>query len=196
MKSQTRLIKAAFPLAVLLVVHAQAFGLPERTIRQGSIEFTLGGYSMNEPRFDAVYQSGGLMSGLSLSSAVVSHVNFYLDIKYYSRQGELTFSKEKTTLYLVPVTVGLRYIYPFGLFNPYLGAGLDIYFFHEENPIGTVSNRTNGLHIAAGTFIRFSRSVPVLVNIRLKYTSAKAQQNGMSIQLGGFEYGGGLTFSF
>lgn len=188
--------KTALSLAVLLVFNALAFSSSERTIRQGSVEFTLGGYAMNEPRFDAVYNPGGLMAGLSLSSAIVSNVNFYLDIKHYYREGELTFSKEKTILYIVPVTVGLRYIYPFGLFNPYLGAGLDFYFFYEENPIGTVLNHTNGIHITGGTYIRFSRSVPVLVNIRLKYTSAKAEQNGVSVQLGGFEYGAGLAFAF
>lgn len=151
---------------------------------------------MNEPRFDAVYETGGLMTGLSLSSAIVSHVNFYLDIKYYYREGELTFSREKTTLYIVPVTLGVRYIYPFGLFNPYLGAGLDFYFFYEENPIGTVLNHTNGIHIMGGTYIRPSRSVPVLINIRLKYASAEAEQDGIPIQLGGFEYGVGLAYSF
>jgi hypothetical protein len=188
--------KAAFSVAVTLALNVFAFSSSERTIRQGSVEFTLGGYAMNEPRFDAVYKSGGLMSGLSLSSAVVSDVNFYLDIKYYSREGELTFSKEKTTFYIVPISLGARYIYPLGLFNPYLGAGLDFYFYYEENPIGTVLNYTNGFHIAGGTYIRLSQSVPVLINVRLKYTWANAEEDSISIQLGGFEYGLGVAFVF
>ncbi|MBN2409822.1 MAG: hypothetical protein JXE07_08800 [Candidatus Aminicenantes bacterium] len=196
MANRTILEKAAITLAVLLVFNALAFSSSERTIRQGSVEFMLSGYAMNEPRFDAVYNTGGMMTGLSLSSAIVSNVNFYLDIKYYYREGELTFSKEKTTLYIVPISLGVRYIYPFGLFNPYLGAGLDYYFFYEENPIGTVLSRTSGFHITGGTYMRFSRSVPVLLNLRLKYTAAEAEQNGTPVQLGGFEYGVGLTYSF
>jgi hypothetical protein len=188
--------KAALFLAVSLAMNIFAFSSSERTIRQGSVEFTLSGYAMNEPRFDAVYKSGGLMSGLSLSSAIVSNVNFYLDIKYYSREGELTFSKEKTTFYIVPVSLGFRYIYPFGLFNPYLGAGLDFYFYSEDNPIGTVLNYANGYHITGGTYIRVFRSVPVLINLRLKYTWANAEENNISIQLGGFEYGAGLALAF
>jgi len=188
--------KAAFPLALTLALNVFAFSSSERTIRQGSVEFTLSDYAMNEPRFDAVYKSEGLMSGLSLSSAIVSNVNFYLDIKYYSRKGELTFSKEKTTFYIVPISLGCRYIYPMGFFNPYLGAGLDFYFYYEENPIGTVLNYTNGYHIAGGTYIRISKSVPVLVNVRLKYTWANAEENSVSTQLGGFEYGVGVAFSF
>jgi hypothetical protein len=188
--------KAALFLAVSLALNIFAFSSSERTIRQGSVEFSLGGYAMNEPRFDAVYKSGGLMGGLSLSSAIVSNVNFSLDIRYYSREGELTFSKEKTTFYIVPISLGFRYIYPLGLFNPYLGAGLDFYFYYEENPIGTVLNYTNGYHIAGGTYIRVARSVPVLINLRLKYTWASAEENSVSIQLGGFEYGVGLAFTF
>ncbi|MFZ2054908.1 MAG: hypothetical protein WAU81_12030 [Candidatus Aminicenantales bacterium] len=188
--------KAAFSLAVSLALNILAFSSSERTIRQGSVEFTLSGYAMNEPRFDAVYDPGGLMSGLSLSTAIVSNVNLYLDIRYYSREGKLTFSKEKTALYIVPVDLGFRYIYPFGLFNPYLGAGLDFYFYYEENPIGSVLNYTNGYHITGGTYIRFSKSVPVLINLRLKYTWAKAEENNISIQLGGFEYGVGLVLAF
>ena len=194
--NRMNLKRAALLLAVSLCLHAFAFSSTERTIRQGSVEFTLAGYNMNEPRFDAVYEGGGLMSGVSLSSAVISNVNFYLDIKFYYREGKLTFSQEKTTLYIVPVTLGLRYIYPMGLFNPYLGAGLDFYFFYEENPIGTVLNHTNGLHIMGGTYIRPSKSVPVLLNLRLKYTTAKAEQNDVPIQLGGFEYGVGLAYTF
>jgi hypothetical protein len=188
--------KAALFLAVSFALNIFAFSSSERTIRQGSVEFSLGGYAMNEPRFDAVYKSGGLMGGLSLSSAIVSNVNFSLDIRYYSREGELTFSKEKTTFYIVPISLGFRYIYPLGLFNPYLGAGLDFYFYYEENPIGTVLNYTNGCHIAGGTYIRVARSVPVLINLRLKYTWASAEENSVSIQLGGFEYGVGLAFAF
>jgi hypothetical protein len=188
--------KAALFLATSLALNALAFSSTERTIREGSVEFTLSGYDMNEPRFDAVYDPGGLMSGLSLSAAIVSNVNFYLDIKYYYREGKLTFSQEKTTFYIVPVDLGVRYIYPFGLFNPYLGAGLDFYFYYEENPIGTVLNYTNGFHFTGGTYVRPLKNVPVLINLRLKYTWAKAEEGEVPIQLGGFEYGIGLAYTF
>lgn len=188
--------KATLFLAVSLALNILAFSSTERTIRQGSVEFILSGYNMNEPRFDAVYDTGGLMSGLSLSAAIYSHVNFYLDIKYYSREGELTFSQEKTNFYIVPFDFGIRYIYPFGLFNPYLGAGLDFYFYYEENPIGTILNYTNGFHLTGGTYIRPLKNVPVLINLRLKYTWAGTEENNVPIQLGGFEYGVGLALTF
>lgn len=188
--------KAALSLAACFALSTFVFPSADRTIRQGSVEFTLGSYDMNEPRFEAAYPSGGPMVGLTLSSAVASHLNIYLDIKYYSRHGALTFSQEKTEFYMVPIDLGLRYILPLGFFHPYLGAGLDFYLYYENNPIGTVLNYTNGYHVTGGTYIRFAKNLPVLVNFRLKYTLAEAEHDSTQIQLGGLEYCLGLAFTF
>jgi hypothetical protein len=187
--------RTALAVTACLSLGLSALASPQRTIPQGSVEFTLGSYSMNEPRFEAVYPSGGLISGLTLSSAVASNVNLYLDIKYYSRQGVTTFTKEETTFYMVPLSLGARYIYPLGLFNPYLGAGLDFYFYYEES-FETELSSTNGFHITGGTYLRFLENVPLLVNVRLKYTWAKAGDEDVPVQLGGFEFGAGLAFTF
>jgi len=178
----------------------QAFSLGslfnEKPIRQGSVEFFLGNYDMNEPRFDAVYPRGGIMAGLGLSSALVLNVNFYLEIKAYTREGTLTFTKEKTKLTLLPISLGLRYIFPFGFLNPYAGGGVDFYFYYEDNPIGRVLNYANGSHFLTGIYIQLSKKVPVLINLKLKYTSAKAEENAIKVQLGGLEYAACLTFVF
>jgi hypothetical protein len=188
--------KAELFLAASFALSTFIFPSADRTIRQGSVEFTIGSYNMNEPRFEAAYPSGGPIAGLTLSSAVVSNLNFYLDIKYYSRHGALTFSQEKTEFYLVPIDLGVRYIFPLGFFHPYLGAGFDFYLYYEDNPIGTVLNYTNGYHATGGAYLRFSKSVPILVNLRVKYTWAKAEQDAAQIELGGLEYCLGLAFTF
>jgi len=183
-------------LAAIFVLNALTFAATERPIRQGTVELIFGGYSMNEPRFDAVYSKGGLMMGFGLSAAIMSNLNFYLDAQYYSRTGELSFSKEKTDFYLFPISLGVRYIYPLGLANPYVGAGGDFYFYYEDNPIGTVLNYTGGYHLTGGAYFRFSQSIPLLLNLKLKYTWAQATENDIKIQLGGFEYALALVFAF
>jgi hypothetical protein len=185
-----------FLLFSFLLFNVLAHPAEDRPIRQGSLEVLFGSYDMNEARFEAVYPSGGLMSGLALSSAIVSDVNFYLEVKYYARQGELSFSKEKTDFYMVPISLGLRYIFPLGLFNPYFGAGVDFYFYYEDNPIGTTLNYANGYHVAGGTYLRFLKTVPLMLNLKVKYTWARAEQEGIRVQLGGLEYGAGLVFTF
>jgi hypothetical protein len=175
---------------------ALTFSATERPIRQGTVEFLVGSYNMNEPRFDAVYSKGGLMAGLGLSAAIVSNFNVYLEAKYYSREGKLTFSQEATKLRLIPISLGVRYIYPLGILNPYLGVGADLYFYYEDNPIGTVLNHTSGYHFAGGTYLRFSKSVPLMLNLKIKYTMAKATEGDVQVQLGGLEYAAALVFKF
>lgn len=168
----------------------------EKLIQQGSVEFLFGNYNMNEPRFEAVYPGGGIIAGLGLSSALISNVNFYLEIKAYTQEGTLTFTKEKTELRLVPISLGVRYIFPFGLLNPYAGGGVDFYLYYEDNPIGTVLNYANGYHFLTGIYVQPLKKVPVLINLKLKYTSARAEENAIQVQLGGVEYTASLTFIF
>jgi hypothetical protein len=183
-------------LASLLAFGALPLSAKDRPILQGSVEVILGSYRMNEPRFDAVYPKGGLLAGLGASAALVSNLNFYLEAKYWEREGALTFSKEKTRLWLVPISVGARYIAPLGIINPYLGAGGDIYFYYEDNAIGRTANSATGYHVLGGVYLRFARSLPLMINLKLKYTWAKTTQNDFTIQLGGLEYAGGIALAF
>jgi hypothetical protein len=158
-----------FLLFSFLIFNGLAYPAAERPIRQGSVEVLLGSYDMNEPRFEAVYPSGGLMGGLA---------------------------KEKTDFYMVPISLGARYIFPLGFFNPYVGAGPDFYFYHEDSPIGTTLNYANGFHVTGGTYIRPNKGLPLMISLKVKYTWAKAEREGIRVQLGGLEYGAGLVFTF
>jgi hypothetical protein len=183
-------------VAALLALSVSPLAAQDRPIRQGSVEIILGRYDMNEPRFDAVYPKGGLLAGLGASAAIVSNLNLYLEAKYWHREGALTFSKEKTTLRLVPISIGARFIVPLGIINPYAGAGGDLYFYYEDNPIGTTANSAAGIHVMGGVYIRPAQRVPLMINLKVKYTWARTAQGGFDIQLGGLEYAGGLAFAF
>ncbi len=188
--------KRVSAVLAILFLSALSSAAAEKTIPQGSAELLLGTYLMNEPRFDAVYPSGGVMPGLALSVAIVSDLNLYFEAKYYFRQGELTYSKEKTEFYMIPVSLGLRYIFPLGMINPYLGGGADYYFIDEENSIGTLLTSTPGYHLCGGVYFRFSQSVPLMLSLKAKYTWAQTANNDIQVQLGGLEYGAGLAFVF
>jgi hypothetical protein len=164
--------------------------------KQGTLEFIYGRFTPNDARFKAVYQKGGAIQGLILSSYLVSNFNFYLELKGFSRTGELTFSKEKTQFVLVPLTLGVRYILPTEFLLPYAGVGTDFYFYYEDNPIGTVLNYAHGYHIQAGSYVRASRSFPLRLNVKLKYTKARAEVNNRQLELGGLEFGIGLALVF
>jgi hypothetical protein len=164
--------------------------------RQGTLEFFAGRYSMREPLFKTVYPEGGGIQGLILSSSLIFNLDFYLELKAVYKKGQLTYSKEPTTLVLAPVSLGLRYVLPLGIVQPYAGAGIDFFLFFETNPIGSYFNYVRGYHGLAGVYLRFAKGFPVLLNFKAKFTKATFQVNDRLIELGGPEYGAALVLAF
>ena len=182
-------------LAAAILLTAVLAPLSRAAVKQGTIEFMMGGYHVSEPRFTAVYKEGGAVRGLILSSMLVRNFNFYLEIKYFQKTGLLTYTQEKSDFYLLPISLGVRYILPFVLLHPYAGAGGDFYLYYEKNPIGNVLNYTTGLHALGGVYVQFGK-LPIFLNLRVKLTTARAEEQGKTLQLGGWEYGAGLAVSF
>jgi len=163
---------------------------------QGTIEFFIGNYNMDEPRFEAVYQKGAIIKGIAFSASIFKYTNLYFEIKYFKKNGELTYTKEKTTLQLLPVSLGIRLIKKFGPFLPYIGGGGDLYFYHENNPIGTVLDYAKGYHFQGGIYFQLINKIPLLLGTKLKYTRVKTRENDITVQLGGFEYVGSIILLF
>jgi hypothetical protein len=170
--------------------------------RQGTVEFLYVNYNIGQSPapigtlFTEIYGKAGSVIGLALSSTLVWNFDLYLEIKQINRTGKLTYSGEKTTVLLIPISLGVRYVQPLGIVQPYLGGGLDFYLFYEDNPIGSVFNYVRGSHVLGGTYVQFSKSVPVMLDFRVKYTSATATVNERQVQLGGLEYGAGFVIAF
>jgi len=164
--------------------------------RQGTIEFSYGRYNMTDPMFETVYQSGAAIGGLGLTARLISHVDFYLDAKVMSKEGQLSYSKEKTTLVLVPISVGIRGSYPVAFIEPFAGAGFDTYLFYENNAIGTTVSHATGWHVGGGFYIRFGKNIPILPFVRIKYAMVKSTIQSTTVDLGGLEYGAGLAIAF
>ncbi len=186
-------------LAGLAAVTVLSFAAPRiaaASIRQGTMEVLVGSSSISEPRFKTLYEDKGSTWGLSLSGNVFFNLNLYLDVKTLSRTGTLSFTKEKTTFRMVPISMGLRYILPLPIAHPYLGAGVDWFFYNEDNPIETVLDATTGYHLLAGVYLHPFESVPLAVNLRAKFTSANAVMEGVPVKLGGTEIGIGFAIVF
>ena len=174
-------------LAALVALSIAAPRMASASIRQGTMEFLIGRSSISEPKFNTLYEKKGSIQGLSLSGSVFFNLNLYLDVKTLSRTGTLSFTKEKTTFRMVPISMGLRYILPTPIAHPYVGAGIDWYFYNEDNPIETVVDAATGYHLLAGVYLHPFESVPLAVNLRAKFTKADAVMEGVPVDLGGTE---------
>jgi len=164
--------------------------------KQGMFEFSYGKYKIADERFDEVYKKGGSIEGIILSSSLAFGFDFYAEIKAFYKTGTLTFTQERTTLLLIPLSLGVRYVLPGNYVLPYAGGGADFYFYYENNPIATTMNIAKGYHLLAGIYFQFGQNSPLRLSGRVKYTRVKTTEDGIAIELGGFEYGAGIAISF
>jgi hypothetical protein len=172
-------------------------GLGAATLRrQGTVEFAYGRYDIADPRFDSIYQSGGAALGFALTGGLFANFDVSLEIKTLSRTGTLTYTQEKTSFRLVPISLGLRYVYPGKILQPFAGGGLDYSVYYEKNPIGTTIDAARGTHVQGGAYLQFSPRLPILLVAKVKYVWSKAEEDGRKVDLGGLEYGFGLALAF
>jgi len=164
--------------------------------RQGTVEFFYGGYSVADPLFDTVYQPGGAIQGLGFTAALLPHVDFYFDLKAMAKNGLLSHSQEKTTFVLIPLSLGIRGSFAVAFLRPFAGAGFDYYAFVETNPIGTVVDKATGWHLVGGVYVQIGKRFPILPFFRIKQAFVKSAAGNGTINLGGFEWGGGLAIAF
>lgn len=167
-----------------------------QVFRQGAVELVYGQYRLNEPRFEAVYPAGGTVQGISVSAALPYGTNLYFEARHFSRSGALTYSGAKTSVHMLPLSLGVRYVHPVRFVFPYAGAGGDVYMVFENNPIGTFADTAAGVHMQFGAYIGLPETVPILINLRVKRTWVAAKEQGLTLQLGGLEYSAGLVFAF
>jgi outer membrane protein W len=181
---------AAAAAAVVALLSAAGYAAD----RQGSFQLLYGQYSVNDARFEKIYAKRGPVAGVALTASLFLNLEFYLEAKFLSHTGKLTYTQEKTSFYLIPFSFGLRYVAPLGIIEPFVGAGLDYFVYYETNTIGTAVDYTRGEHAMAGIRLNFGKGVPISLSGRVKYTLAKATRNERTIDLGGLELAGGVAF--
>ena len=196
MRIRTKLPLLIVPVLLLTfaAAYSQETGQPLR--KQGTFEFYLGRYEIPDARFKQVYEPGGGIRGIFLSSALPLGFDFYAEIKEFHKTGKLTFTQEETSFLLVPLSLGLRYVYPGKILMPYIGGGADFYFYYESNPIAKTMNIVSGVHLLTGIYLQFGPNSPVRLNGRVKFTRLKAREGEIEVELGGLEYGAGLAIAF
>lgn len=196
MRARAKLPFLLAPAVCLCLASAFAQVAEKPARKQGTFEFYLGRYEIPDSRFKSVYEPGGDIRGLFLSSSLPLGFDFYAEIKEFNKTGKLTYTLEETKFLLIPLTLGIRYVYPGGILMPYLGGGADFYFYYESNAIAKTMNIVSGAHLLTGIYIQFGRNSPVRLNGRIKFTRLKAREGEIEVELGGFEYGAGLAIAF
>lgn len=125
---------------------------------------------------------------------VFKFIELWLGVNYYGGKGKLPFSGEDTNMSLLGIGGGLKFRAKIGAFSPYLGFGPLVYFYKENNPIGTAKGNKFGFIGHAGSYLFLSKSI--FLDVFLSYTKCKVQPQRIKADLGGLYGGIGLGFTF
>lgn len=152
-----------------------------------------GGYFFpSEKAFRKIYGTG-IMFGLDIGRNIWKDMELHLEVRYYSKKGQLTFTKERTRVKLVPLALSSRYIFLKKKINLYGGLGLTYNSFEEKNPLGRVKESKLGFSIKIGGFKRvkgFKKIIKVfIIDAYLNYHYCKMKPAEIRFDAGGFELG-------
>lgn len=151
-------------------------------------------FNPSDQRNKDIYGSGWVFGG-EIGFGVRQSLNVYVSGSYYSKEGELTYTKENTKLKIIPLAVGAKYHFNIaGGLNLYAGAGLTYNIFKEENPIGNVSKNGFGFVVNSGllAFVFEGLYLDGYVN----YSYCKMKPANVDINIGGLELGLGIGYKF
>lgn len=146
--------------------------------------------------YEEVYGKNNLIYGIDFGYNFGKYFQAFLHGEYFTVKGELTFTKEETTLTIIPIEMGARVKYMFGKqqFYPYFGVGAGYYLYKEENIIGTVDEGQFGFFTEGGIDIYFIDNF--FLDLKAKYTIFKVDGADEKVDLGGLSLMGGIGISF
>lgn len=96
------------------------------------LEFRAAYFHPTGSRFDDIYGGSGIYN-LELSVQTWCDLYTWLSVGYLRESGRSLGLKTKTTFQMVPLGIGLKYLFTCSCFNPYVGAGLGVTWMDVDN---------------------------------------------------------------
>lgn len=178
---------------------------------QPLVEIKAGYFFFSNSKMRKVYDKGGLDVQLSANYPLWCltdkwTLNAYGAIEYFHRSGQSLHAHEKTSIWSVPVNVGLKPVYAINCdLQYYFAIGPRYFFLHQHNHSSFVPKHRsrNGLGFFINTGFNYLLCDQWTLDIFGEYSYAKMHFHGANpnvytrnIQVGGFTFGGGLGYEF
>jgi len=165
------------------------------TICAGDIYIELRGnyFSPSEKAFQDIY-GGGMRYAGELTFGIWKNLQLWIEGNYFSKDGELTFTKEETSLQIIPIGSGIKYTFPAGIFSIYAGAGINYYLYKESNILGEVSKGGLGFVGKIGVMVTVIKGL--FFDLYGEYSHCKITPDDFTINIGGMAAGIGLGYKF
>lgn len=143
--------------------------------------------------FKNIY-GGGVMYGGELDIGIWKNLELWIGGSYFSKKGELTYTREKTRLKIIPIGGGVKYRLSAGSLNIYGGMGINYYQYKEKNPSGDVSWGELGVLGKIGCVVKGSGGL--ITDFYINYSYCKMRPVHLEINIGGIEAGIGIGYEF
>lgn len=162
-------------------------------VRNNYIRVGANYFSPSEKSFKDMYGEGITFGG-EVNIKLWRFIDLWLVGNYYSKEGELPFTKESTKMTLIPLGVGVKLMIQRDVINPYIGIGPVVYIYEEKNPIGKADGTGIGIIGEIGCYFRIAGGFLVDASVNYSYCEVKPQK--IKADLGGIQAGIGLGYSF
>lgn len=173
---------------------------------EASVEVKGGYFVFADAKMRSVYNKGGVDVQLSGSFPCWRNFKFYTSVEYLRREGRSLGECQKTAIWQVPVSVGLKASAKVTeCLTSYAAVGPRYFYAKVRNNSCFVDRNLSkngvGGFVTAG--FTFAPGSPVFIDLFGQYAYQKAQFHpskanvcGRNIQVGGFVVGGGLGYKF
>lgn len=150
-------------------------------------------FSPSEKSFKDIYGEG-VTFGAEINIKLWKFISLWLAGNYYSKKGNLPFTKESTEMTLFPIGGGIKLILQKNVINPYIGIGPVLYIYKENNPIGVADGTGIGIIGEIGCYFRIIGGLLIDTSVNYSYCEVKPQK--IKADLGGIQAGIGLGYAF
>lgn len=98
-------------------------------------------------RFRKIYSNGGAIYGVEVSCQTWRGLYAWTSGSFFTKSGSSIGEKDYTRVTLVPLALGLKYLFPVGCSDLYIGAGiLSTYLHTHDHSHFVIRNVSIGLH--------------------------------------------------
>lgn len=144
--------------------------------------------------FKDVYK-GGILTQLEFGMKVMDQLEVGVNVGYFGKTGELTFTKEETKISIISFELDTKYLFMTGDFVPYAGVVLNYNLYQEESDtMGKLDHSGVGFGAVVGGYYHFSESMALDLFVNYKYCQMKPEE--IEFNIGGIKAGIGLKFNF
>lgn len=184
----------------------ESLACAETLERDNTLNIKVGYFIFSDAKMRKIYNKGGLDVQISRSFPLWKWLYAYGSVEYLSRHGKSLNGHQKTKIWEVPLSLGLKAIIPFCQeIQYYLTLGPRYFFVHVHNRSSYVSRNLNKNDL--GGFVNMGLNFFPCQNLqvdvfgeysygRLHFHSSKTHSYGRSVQIGGFTFGAGLGYAF